>query len=154
VHLSLFLQHKHAAPVAPQPPERPHHTASPVSPHPYLPPHHHHQVVINDKVVRGLALINSGTVAFDYTWDLGRHAALAVRPPGGTVPPGERRLVELEYHPTTPDKLEAYKVSCQVSEQAGRWWRGCVGAPSACAPGACCCQAGCMDGRCSRPPTC
>jgi hypothetical protein len=73
------------------------------------------QVVINDRVVRSLSLSNPGRVNFDFTWDLGNHPRLSVRPAGGTVPKGERRVIELSYAPTATEQLAGHRVRCQVS---------------------------------------
>jgi hypothetical protein len=72
------------------------------------------QVVINDRVVKSLALINSGRVNFDFIWELGSNASLSVKPQAGSVPKGERRVVEISYAPTTQDQLAGYPISCQV----------------------------------------
>jgi hypothetical protein len=72
------------------------------------------QVVINDRVVKSLALINSGRVNFDFIWELGSNASLSVKPQAGSVPKGERRVVEVSYAPTTQDQLAGYPISCQV----------------------------------------
>lgn len=72
------------------------------------------QVVINDRVVKSLSLVNSGRVNYDFVWDLGKEPNLSVKPQGGTVPRGERRVVELVYAPTTAARLTDYPISCQV----------------------------------------
>jgi hypothetical protein len=73
--------------------------------------------VINDRVVKSLALINSGRVNFDFIWELGSNASLSVKPQAGSVPKGERRVVEISYAPTTQDQLAGYPISCQVGRQ-------------------------------------
>lgn len=70
--------------------------------------------MINDRVVRSLALVNPGRVNFDFTWDLGNHPRMSVKPAGGTVPKGERRVIELSYAPTAPEQLAGHCVKCQV----------------------------------------
>ncbi|WIA13448.1 hypothetical protein OEZ85_007028 [Tetradesmus obliquus] len=72
------------------------------------------QVVINDRVVKSLALINSGRVNFDFVWELGSNASLSVKPQAGSVPKGERRVVEISYAPTTQEHLAGYPISCQI----------------------------------------
>lgn len=72
------------------------------------------QVVINDRVVRSLSLVNPGRVNYDFTWDLGSHPRLSVKPVGGSVPKGERRVIELSYAPTAPEQLAGYRIKCQV----------------------------------------
>lgn len=72
------------------------------------------QVVINDSVVRSLSLVNPGRLNFDFTWDLANHPRLSVKPVAGSVPKGERRVVELSYEPTAPEQLAGHLVRCQV----------------------------------------
>lgn len=72
------------------------------------------QVVINDRVVKSLSLINSGRVNFDFAWNLGSNTSLSVRPQAGSVPKGERRIVEISYAPTTQEQLAGHLISCQV----------------------------------------
>jgi hypothetical protein len=76
------------------------------------------QVVINDRVVRSLSLVNPGRVNFDFTWDLGNHPRLLVKPAGGSVPKGERRVIELSYAPTAPEQLAGYRIKCQVRQMS------------------------------------
>lgn len=76
------------------------------------------QVIINDRVIRALHLVNSGTVNFDFVWDLGAHKQLGIRPEAGSVPTGERLVCELDYHPTAVDKLDGCKATCQVRADA------------------------------------
>lgn len=71
-------------------------------------------MIINDRAVRALHLVNSSVVNFDYAWDLGPGARLAIRPERGSVPRGERVVCELAYCPHAPEKLGGHKISCQV----------------------------------------
>lgn len=80
------------------------------------------QVVINDRVVKSLALINSGRVNFDFVWELGSNASLSVKPKAGSVPKGERRVVEISYAPTTQEHLAGYPISCQVGCKPCSFW--------------------------------
>lgn len=72
------------------------------------------QVVINDRVVRCLHLVNASLVNLDFAWQLGANPRLAVHPETGCVPRGERLACELSYNPHAPDKLGDYQISCQV----------------------------------------
>lgn len=72
------------------------------------------QVGINDLVVRSLSLVNSGRVNFEYVWDLGPTQLLSVKPASGSVPRGERRVVEVAFAPTALDVLAGHAISCQV----------------------------------------
>lgn len=56
-------------------------------------------VVINDRCIRALALVNSGDVDYDFVWDSGKHARLAISPAAGTVQRGGRVTCELSYQP-------------------------------------------------------
>lgn len=76
------------------------------------------QVVINDRVVRSFSLTNMGQVNFDYVWAVGASPLITVKPQSGSVPKGERRVVEVSFAPNTPDKLTDYQVSCQVRARA------------------------------------
>lgn len=72
------------------------------------------QVVINDRVIRSFSLVNSGRVNYDFIWEVGSTSTLSVKPQAGSVPKGERRVVELSYAPTSHEKLEDHLVTCQV----------------------------------------
>ncbi|KAJ9512718.1 hypothetical protein QJQ45_019009 [Haematococcus lacustris] len=72
------------------------------------------QVIVNERSVRSLALVNTGSLAYDFVWDLGSNPRLSVKPITGTVGKGERVPVELAYHPHGPDKLRDYTVTCQI----------------------------------------
>ncbi len=65
---------------------------------------------MNERSVRTLTLVNTGSLAYDFVWDVGANARVTVRPVSGTVGKGERASVELAYHPHGPDKLRDYKV--------------------------------------------
>lgn len=78
------------------------------------------QVVVNDTAVRSMSLVNPGRVNFDYTWDLGNHPRLSVKPTAGSVPKGERRTLELSFAPTTAEQLSGHIVRCRVSLVPGR----------------------------------
>ena len=71
-------------------------------------------MLVNERSVKPLALINTGTVNFDFAWDCGPNPRVSVRPESGNVPRGDRVLCELSYHPHSSEKLENYPVSCKV----------------------------------------
>jgi hypothetical protein len=75
---------------------------------------YHLQVIVNERSVQTLALVNTGSLAYDYVWDVGSNQRIAVKPTSGTVGKGERVTLELAYHPHGPEKLRDYRVSCQV----------------------------------------
>lgn len=68
------------------------------------------QVIINERAVRGVSIVNGGAVAFDFVWDVGTNPRVTVKPEGGSVRKGERTTCELTYHPHGPDRLKDYKV--------------------------------------------
>lgn len=72
------------------------------------------QVIVNERAVKTLSLINTGSLAYDYVWDVGTNPRITVTPESGTVAKGERVVVELAYHPHGPDKLRDYRVACQI----------------------------------------
>ena len=72
------------------------------------------QVIINERCVRALVLVNSGMLNYDFVWDVGTNPRIAIKPEAGTVPKGERMVCELAYHPHVPDVMRDYKVSCQI----------------------------------------
>jgi hypothetical protein len=74
------------------------------------------QVIINDRIVRSLALINSGRVNCDFAWDVRGNPQLCVRPAAGSIPKGERRITELSYAPTILEKLHKHVITCQACQ--------------------------------------
>lgn len=72
------------------------------------------QVIVNERAVKTLSLINTGSLAYDFVWDCGTNPRIAIKPETGTVAKGERVQVEVAYHPHGPDKLKDYKVMCQI----------------------------------------
>ena len=70
-------------------------------------------------MVHSLALVNPGRVNFDFTWDLGNQPRLAVKPLAGSVPKGERQLIELSYGPTTAEQLAGHVLRCKASGGLG-----------------------------------
>ncbi|KXZ49496.1 hypothetical protein GPECTOR_21g722 [Gonium pectorale] len=72
------------------------------------------QVLVNERCVKALALVNSGQTNFNFIWDVGTNPRIGISPESGMVPRGERLVCELAYNPHGPDKLRDYKVSCQV----------------------------------------
>ncbi|EFJ42226.1 hypothetical protein VOLCADRAFT_67248 [Volvox carteri f. nagariensis] len=72
------------------------------------------QVLINERCVKALAFVNSGQVNFNFVWDVGTNPRITIHPESGTVPRGERLMCEIAYNPHGPDKLQDYKVTCQI----------------------------------------
>lgn len=61
-------------------------------------------MLVNERCVRALALVNSGQTNFNFVWDVGTNPRVSISPEGGTVPRGERLVCELAYNPHGPDK--------------------------------------------------
>ncbi len=72
------------------------------------------QVIVNERCVRAVVIVNSGLLNFDFVWDVGTNPRITIKPESGTVPKGERMVCELAYHPHAPDKMRDCKVSCQI----------------------------------------
>jgi hydrocephalus-inducing protein len=75
--------------------------------------------------VRAVVLVNSGSLNYDFVWDMGTNPRVAIKPESGTVPKGERLVCELAYHPHVPDNMRDYKASCQIinGERKSGMWR-------------------------------
>jgi hydrocephalus-inducing protein len=71
-------------------------------------------VIINERSVKAIALVNSGATPIDFAWNMGSNTRISVTPEAGTVPRGGRFVCELAYNPHVPDRLEGYKVTLQV----------------------------------------
>ena len=72
------------------------------------------QVLVNERSIKPLALINAGSVNFDFAWDCGPNPRVSVKPEAGSVPKGDRVMCELCYHPHSSEKLENYPVVCKI----------------------------------------
>lgn len=75
------------------------------------------QVIVNERSVKAVQMINSGALNYDFVWDLGTNPRISIRPESGTVLKGERITCELSYNPHGPDKLRDYKVGWCCSQQ-------------------------------------
>ena len=73
------------------------------------------QVIINDKCVRAVSIVNRGLIPLEFNWALGEQPRLSVSCTRGFVPVGERTTVELCYHPTSVHKLAQHAVTCTVT---------------------------------------
>lgn len=62
------------------------------------------QVIVNERSVKAIALVNAGATPFDFVWDVGTNPRLHMQPASGSVPKGERLVCELSYHPHVPDR--------------------------------------------------
>eukprot|EP00798_Chlamydomonas_sp_ICE-L_P006741 gene6741-3411_t len=72
------------------------------------------QVIVNERAVKAVVMINSGTLSYDFQWKMGTNPRVSMVPEKGTVLRGERMVCELSYLPHAPDKLNNYPISCQV----------------------------------------
>jgi hypothetical protein len=82
------------------------------------------QVIINERCVRAVVLINSGSLNYDFVWDMGTNPRVTIKPETGTVPKGERLVCEMAYHPHVPDRMRDYKISCQIINGGSAMGRG------------------------------
>ncbi|CAD7699389.1 unnamed protein product [Ostreobium quekettii] len=73
------------------------------------------QVIVNERSVKSIALVNSGDVNYDFKWDVGTNPRISVYPESGTVAMGQRFACDLCYHPHVPEKLESYRTVCKVA---------------------------------------
>lgn len=72
------------------------------------------QVIINERSVKQMALVNSGAVAFEFLFNSGDNPNVVVTPPSGRVGPGDRLMLDLSYEPKRPEELRGYPVTCQI----------------------------------------
>lgn len=72
------------------------------------------RVLINERLVKQVSIINSGNVNLEFNWACGENPRVSVRPEAGKVRKGERFVCELAYHPHKPERLEDYLITCQI----------------------------------------
>ena len=72
------------------------------------------QVLVNQRIVRRLAVCNQGDLSLDFAWKCGDNHAVSVEPLVGTVGKGGKAICELSYHPSSAEKLDNYRVRCEV----------------------------------------
>lgn len=72
------------------------------------------RVLINERAVKQVSIVNSGNVNLEFQWNTGENPRVAVKPDSGKVRKGERFVCELSYSPHRPESLENYLVSCQI----------------------------------------
>ena len=72
------------------------------------------QVIINDKCVRAVSIVNTGLIPIEFDWALGDQPRLSINATCGRVAVGERTTVELCYNPTSPHKLANHSVTCKI----------------------------------------
>ncbi|GMH35419.1 hypothetical protein BSKO_03287 [Bryopsis sp. KO-2023] len=72
------------------------------------------QVIINERCIKQIALVNSGNINYDFVWSIGTNPRITVHPETGSVAQGERFVCELCYNPHVPEKLDNYKVTCSI----------------------------------------
>lgn len=61
-----------------------------------------------------MVLVNSGSLNYDFVWDMGVNPRVTIKPETGTVPKAERVGLEVTYHPHAPDRMRDYRVTCQI----------------------------------------
>jgi len=72
------------------------------------------QVIINQRVVKNVCIVNSGEIGYDFEWRVGENPRISITPELGTVPKGERCVCELVYHSHGVDKMEHYPISLKI----------------------------------------
>jgi len=72
------------------------------------------QVLINERCVRQISFVNSGSINFDFAWDCGVNPRVSVKPETATVGKGERLVCELAYAPSAAETLVNYQVTCGI----------------------------------------
>ena len=72
------------------------------------------QVLINDRSIKQISLLNSGDVNYNFSWNTGTRNDISVEPASGTVHKGEKVTVELCYSPSLLEHLDNYRVFCNV----------------------------------------
>jgi hydrocephalus-inducing protein len=72
------------------------------------------QVIINQRVVKNVSIVNSGEISYDFEWRVGENPKVSIKPEVGTVPKGERVVCELVYHSHGTDVMDHYPVSLKI----------------------------------------
>lgn len=72
------------------------------------------RVLINEKCIKRLHLLNTGDINYNFVWDSGKNQNVVVTPAAGTVPKGERLICELSYNPNSQEVLDNYSLTCKI----------------------------------------
>ena len=72
------------------------------------------RVLINEKCIKRLHLLNTGDINYNFVWDSGKNQNVVVTPAAGTVPKGERLICELSYNPNSQEVLDIYSLTCKI----------------------------------------
>ena len=72
------------------------------------------RVLINEKCIKRLHLLNTGDINYNFVWDSGKNQNVVVTPAAGTVPKGERLQCELSYSPSAQESLDMYALTCKI----------------------------------------
>lgn len=71
-------------------------------------------VHLHEKVVRSFQLANQGAIPVEFEWEIDGEDAFTVSPKSGQVSVGDRKTMELCFHPTTVQTLKEFKVHCKI----------------------------------------
>jgi len=55
------------------------HTHTHTHTHAHTHTHTHTQVIVNERAVRAIAIVNTGSLAYDFEWDIGTNPRVSVR---------------------------------------------------------------------------
>ena len=75
------------------------------------------QVLINEKAIKSLTLLNTGDVNFTYMFNLGdgrTNQYVSIHPDSGTVAKGEKVNLEVAFNPHKPMFLDNFPVECSI----------------------------------------
>jgi hydrocephalus-inducing protein len=72
------------------------------------------QVIINQRVAKSIAIVNTGEIGYDFDWKIGENPRLSIKPEAGTVPKGERVLCELCFHSSGVSSLDHYPITLKI----------------------------------------
>ena len=64
--------------------------------------------------MRSFQLANQGSIPVEFEWEIDGEEAITVSPKSGQVSVGDRKTIELCYHPTTVQTLKDLKVHCKI----------------------------------------
>lgn len=73
------------------------------------------QVLINEKCIRSLTVVNRGLIPVDFDWRVDSDAHVTLSPAKGRVEVGERQAVQLCYVASARHKLTGKAVRCQIA---------------------------------------
>ena len=73
------------------------------------------QVLVNEKCIRSLAVVNRGLIPVDFDWTADSDTHVTLSPASGSVGVGERQAVQLCYVAHARHKLAGKAIRCQIA---------------------------------------